>query len=242
MGDAEVGGVIPADVILGGARAAVFPRHVILSGARAAGGVEGSPASLEPLGFARSGERGDAQAGASPRSRPRVCVSACLLGERCRWDGGSKEVAGLVDALAALRCEVVPVCPEVLGGLPTPREPAEIRGDRVVTRGGTDVTAEFKLGARDALALLDLDGAGIDAALLQPRSPSCGVGQVYDGSFTGRLVPGDGVFARRLRAAGVPCLDGTKVPRPNVPRPNVPSDAGDGALPDSGEPLDLPDA
>lgn len=223
MGDSEAGEVIPADVIL--------------SGARAAGGAEGSSARASSLGPARDGERGTSQVVASTRSRTRVCVSACLLGERCRWDGGSTEVAGLVDALAALRCEVIPVCPEVLGGLPTPREPAEIRGDRVVTRGGTDVTAAFELGARRALALLDLDGAGIDAALLQPRSPSCGVGQVYDGSFTGRLVPGDGVFTRRLRAAGVPCLDGTKVPRPNVP-----SDAGDGALPDSGEPLDLPDA
>ena len=211
---------------------------VILSGAFEERGVEGSPTRERSLDFARDDGEGFApRDDVSSRSRPRICVSACLLGERCRWDGGSKEVAGLAETLAAAGCEAISVCPEVLGGLPTPREPAEIRGGRVVTRSGADVTAEFELGARRALERLDLGGAGITATLLQPRSPSCGVDQVYDGSFTGRLVPGDGIFTQLLRAAGVPCLDGTKVPRSFVP-----SDAGDGAFADSGEPLDLPDA
>ena len=141
----------------------------------------------------------------------RVCVSACLLGERCRYDGSSKLEPSLVRALEESGCEVVPVCPEVLGGLPTPRPASEIRGARVYTVEGADVTAAFERGRDAALAALDLDGKGIDLAILQPKSPSCGVTRVYDGTFSGRLVPGCGVFARALLSRGITCLDGTDV-------------------------------
>ena len=130
----------------------------------------------------------------------RILGSACLLGCRCRCDGASKPVAG-IEMLAACHT-LVPVCPEQLGGLPTPRPPAERRGDRVVTRGGGDVTAQYCRGAEEALRLCRL--LGCQAALLKERSPSCGCGAVYDGSFTGTLVPGDGVTAELLRQAGVP--------------------------------------
>ncbi len=130
----------------------------------------------------------------------RLLVSACLLGCACRYDGGSKPCE------AALRLaekhELFPVCPEQLGGLPTPRPPAEIRGERVVSREGADVTAAYQKGAEEALRLCRLLRA--DGAVLKARSPSCGKGQVYDGSFSGALAPGDGIAARLLQAHGIP--------------------------------------
>ena len=129
-----------------------------------------------------------------------VVVSACLLGEKCKWDGGtnfSPEVA----VLAAGR-NVIPVCPETAGGLPVPRLPAEIREGSVVRRDGVSVDAAFRGGAEKCLA--HCAGAEIDCAILKARSPSCGSGQVYDGSFSGRLVPGDGVFAAMLKEKGIP--------------------------------------
>lgn len=94
-----------------------------------------------------------------------------------------------------------PVCPEVLGGLPTPRVPSEIRGGRVVAKDGTDVTGAFTCGAEEALRLALENGC--TAAILKARSPSCGSGEIYDGSFTGTRVPGEGVFARMARKAGL---------------------------------------
>ena len=124
-------------------------------------------------------------------------MSACLLGECCKYSGGHNLVPALVEALQGY--EVVPVCPEMLGGLACPRDPAEIVGGRVVSRNEVDVTEEYELGAARALEL----ARGCDAAVLQPRSPSCGVHQVYDGGFSGALVPGSGLFARALARAGV---------------------------------------
>ena len=130
---------------------------------------------------------------------PVVLVSACLLGARCRYAGDGKRLGGL-DAL--MRCaQIVPVCPEIYGGLPTPRAPAERRGDRVINRDGADVTAEFERGAQEALELAELFGARF--ALLKERSPSCGSGEIYDGSFGGVRVNGDGVAAALLKAHGV---------------------------------------
>lgn len=132
-------------------------------------------------------------------NRPVALVSACLLGAACRYDGGSNPCPRLA-AVAAL-AQLVPVCPEQLGGLPTPRAPAERVDGRVLTRDGADVTAAFHRGAEQARRLADFFGARY--ALLKARSPSCGAGAVYDGSFSGRLVPGDGVAARLLREAGL---------------------------------------
>ena len=126
----------------------------------------------------------------------RILISACLLGARCRYDGVSKLQPWISDL--AERHILVPVCPEQLGGLPTPRPPAERRGDRVMTRDGGDVTAQYRRGAEEALRLCRL--LGCEAALLKERSPSCGSGMVYDGTFTGVLTAGEGVTAELLRA------------------------------------------
>ena len=130
----------------------------------------------------------------------RLLISACLLGCRCRYDGASKRHP-MAEALAC-RHALVPVCPEQLGGLATPRPPAERRGDRVVTREGGDVTEAYRRGAEEALRLCRLTGC--EAAVLKERSPSCGRDSVYDGTFSGTLRPGDGVTAELLRAAGIP--------------------------------------
>ena len=130
----------------------------------------------------------------------RLLISACLLGCACRYDGGSKPCRA---ALAlAKKHELVPVCPEQLGGLPTPRPPAEIRGDRVMNHLGQDVTDAYQKGAAEALKLCRV--LNCQGAVLKARSPSCGCGQVYDGSFSGALIPGDGITARTLKAAGIP--------------------------------------
>ena len=105
----------------------------------------------------------------------------------------------LLDALPRLR--LVPVCPEILGGLPTPRTPSERQGERVVSKPGADVTAAYQKGAEEALRLARLFGCR--KALLKERSPSCGRGQIYDGSFSGRLIPGAGVTARLLEQEGI---------------------------------------
>lgn len=105
----------------------------------------------------------------------------------------------LLDALPRLR--LVPVCPEILGGLPTPRTPSERQGERMVSKTGADVTAAYRKGAEEALRLARLFGCR--KALLKERSPSCGRGQIYDGSFSGRLIPGDGVTARLLEQEGI---------------------------------------
>ncbi|MFE7565097.1 DUF523 domain-containing protein [Kitasatospora sp. NPDC057500] len=139
----------------------------------------------------------------------KVLVSACLAGVPCRYDGRAK-AARVVDELVAGGRAVV-VCPEGAGGLPTPRPAAEIVGGdgadvldgraRVVDATGADRTEEFTAGARAALAAAG--AAGARRAVLMARSPSCGCGQVYDGTFGGTLRPGDGVTAALLRRAGI---------------------------------------
>ena len=121
-----------------------------------------------------------------------LLVSACLLGLRCRYDGQSKRMDGLERLLAL---------PISLGGLPTPRMPAERQGERVRALDGRDVTENYRRGAEEALRLAQLLGAR--TALLKERSPSCGCGAIYDGSFTGALVPGRGVAAALLQESGI---------------------------------------
>ena len=129
----------------------------------------------------------------------RVLVSACLLGARCRYDGACKPLPGLERLLDA--ADPVPVCPEQLGGLPTPRTPAERCGRFVVARDGTDVTAQYERGAQEALRLAQLTGCTL--ALLKEKSPSCGCGRIYDGTHTGTLTGGNGVTAELLLQNGV---------------------------------------
>ena len=137
----------------------------------------------------------------------RILISACLLGCRCRYDGASKPQPWI--AALAERHELVPVCPEQLGGLPTPRPPAERWGDRVVTREGGDVTVQYRRGAEETLRLCSL--LGCEAALLKERSPSCGGGTVYDGTFTGSLTAGDGITAELLRAHHIPVYGESRI-------------------------------
>ena len=137
-----------------------------------------------------------------------ILVSACLLGENCKYNGGNnrnERVLRYVDGH-----EVIPVCPEMLGGLPSPRKPVEWVGDRVLTRDGDDCTEAFRLGVARALAMMD--GHRVDLAILQSRSPTCGVKQIYDGTFSGVRVDGMGALARALKALGVPLMDAEDVP------------------------------
>ena len=138
----------------------------------------------------------------------RLLVSACLLGLCCRYDGQSKADENVLALLKGYT--LVPVCPEQLGGLPTPRCPCEIRGDRVIARDGTDRTAEYRRGAEEALRLCRLFFC--EAAVLKARSPSCGAGQVYDGEFTGTLRAGNGVTAGLLIQSGVPVYTEENLP------------------------------
>ena len=128
-----------------------------------------------------------------------ILVSACLLGCACRYDGRSKPYP-LAQELAK-RGLAVPVCPEQLGGLTTPRLPSERQGERVVMQDGRDVTEEYRRGAAETLRLAELYGC--TAAVLKERSPSCGCGRVYDGTVTGTLTEGDGVTAEVLKARGI---------------------------------------
>ena len=133
----------------------------------------------------------------------KVVVSACLLGENCKYNGGnnlSKTVAQFVRGK-----EVIPVCPEVLAGLGIPRIPIEICGDRVLSRDGIDVTEQLDRAVAEILERLRNED--VDCVILKSRSPTCGVRQVYDGSFTGTLVDGAGVLAKALMEKDYRVLD-----------------------------------
>ena len=136
-----------------------------------------------------------------------ILVSACLLGCPCRYDGKSKPN----DAVLALMEQhtLIPICPEQMGGLATPRVPAERRGDGVFTETGGDVTAQYRRGAEEALRLAKLYGC--THAILKERSPSCGSGQIYDGSFSRTLMDGDGVTAQLLKENGITVLGESEV-------------------------------
>ncbi len=127
-----------------------------------------------------------------------ILVSACLLGIYCRYDGRC-ETDERVMALAQDHV-LIPVCPEQLGGLPTPRSAVELLDGRAVTSDGTDLTEAFERGAQQALRVARLTGARV--AVLQPRSPSCGRGIIYDGTFSGRRIEGDGALTQYLKAQG----------------------------------------
>jgi uncharacterized protein YbbK (DUF523 family) len=146
--------------------------------------------------------------GRSQTDRPALLVSACLVGVRCNHEGGHSRRPA-VEALAATH-RLVPICPEVCGGLSTPRPAAERRGDRVVNADGDDVTDEYARGARAAVELAQAIGA--TRAVLKARSPSCGSAQVYDGSFSRTLRTGYGVTADALRAVGIEVLSEDEVP------------------------------
>lgn len=128
-----------------------------------------------------------------------LLISACLLGVPCRYDGASKPVPRI--ELLTERFVLVPVCPEQLGGLPTPRTPAERCGSCVLTRDGRDVTENYLRGAQEALRIARITGC--QTALLKAKSPSCGCGRIYDGTHTGTLTDGNGVTAALLMRNGI---------------------------------------
>lgn len=131
--------------------------------------------------------------------KEKLLLSACLLGRSCKYNGGSNYIPA-VEALGD-RYELIPVCPECLGGLPVPRDPSERVGNKVLSKSGADVTAAFTEGAERTLEAAREHGAAL--ALLKERSPSCGCGTIYDGTFTGTVVPGNGVTAELLLENGV---------------------------------------
>ena len=130
-----------------------------------------------------------------------LLISLCLLGEPCRYDGKSVPMSGEVIERLKEKYILVPVCPEQAGGLPTPRIPAERNGELVVRRDGIDVTAEYAKGAETALSLCRKHNISI--ALMKAKSPSCGAGLIYDGTFSGTLTAGDGVTAALLSENGI---------------------------------------
>ncbi|MDD5907063.1 MAG: DUF523 domain-containing protein [Clostridia bacterium] len=131
-----------------------------------------------------------------------ILVSACLLGCPCRYDGTAKADPRVLSLME--RHTLIPVCPEQLGGLPTPRLPSERREGGVFDRGGMDVTVQYRQGAEEVLRLARLYGC--THAVLKERSPSCGSGQIYNGSFSHVLVPGSGVAAELLAQNGITVL------------------------------------
>jgi len=131
-----------------------------------------------------------------------ILVSACLLGVNCKYDG-KNNLREEVKALMASHT-LVPFCSEVYGGMPTPRIPSERRGDKVINAKGHDVTEYFYKGAEEALKLAK--DFNCKYAILKAKSPSCGYGKIYDGSFTGTLTDGDGVTAELLRKHGITVL------------------------------------
>lgn len=128
-----------------------------------------------------------------------IAVSACLLGYKCRYDGKTNKN----DLVIALGKEhnLCPICPEVYGNLGTPRSPSEIIGDKVFNKDGIDVTDNFNNGANLAYKIVEM--RGIKYAILKAKSPSCGKGLVYDGTFSGKLCEGDGVTTKLFKEKGI---------------------------------------
>ncbi|BCN30673.1 DUF523 domain-containing protein [Anaeromicropila herbilytica] len=136
-----------------------------------------------------------------------ILVSACLLGIPCRYDGSDKEILDVVNLKE--KHNLIPICPEELGGLTTPRDPSEIRDGKVYSKMGIDVTKEFEAGARKILEIAK--EYHCELAILKERSPSCGYGKVYDGTFQGKLVDGSGKAAELLAKEGIKVIGESKV-------------------------------
>ena len=133
----------------------------------------------------------------------RVLVSACLLGYNCKYNGKNNLNSKIVELLKTH--EVIPVCPEMFGGLSCPRIPCEKVGDRILDKEGNDCTKQFITGAEEALNIAK--EKQVDFAILQKRSPSCGNSVIYDGTFKGNLIAGNGVFAQKLQSLNIPIME-----------------------------------
>lgn len=133
----------------------------------------------------------------------KIIVSACLVGDNCKYNGGNNFNQKMMGFLQSH--EMIKVCPEVLGGLPIPRPSAEIVDGQVMNTEGKNITKEFSLGAQKAFEIVQKENP--DLIILQSRSPSCGIKQIYDGTFSGTKIPGQGLFAELCIKAGYKVLD-----------------------------------
>ena len=136
-----------------------------------------------------------------------ILVSACLLGEPCRYDGKSKPCERVIALKGTYN--LIPICPEVMGGLPTPRTPSEICGERVLMKDGRDVTENYNRGAQKALESARENACTV--AILKEKSPSCGSGLIHNGLFDGGLVKGDGITTQLLKQNGIRVLGESEI-------------------------------
>ena len=127
--------------------------------------------------------------------KEKILVSACLLGTNCKYNGENNYSKEIMEFLKDY--EIIPVCPEIMGGLPTPRPASEIVGNKVMTINNNDVTQNYQKGAEETLKIAQL--LGVKKALLKAKSPSCGNGKIYDGTFSGILIDGDGITTKLLK-------------------------------------------
>lgn len=137
----------------------------------------------------------------------KILVSACLLGENCKYSGDNNKCEDVLKL--GEKHKLVPICPECFGGLPIPRVPSEIKNGRVYSKTGKDLTDEFHDGAEKALYVAEESGCQL--AILKERSPSCGFGKIYDGSFTGKIVDGNGITAQLLYDHGITILGESQI-------------------------------
>ncbi|MFA6624303.1 MAG: DUF523 domain-containing protein [Bacilli bacterium] len=136
-------------------------------------------------------------------NKEKILISACLLGQKVRYDGESKPVRGIMEL--AKFYDLIPMCPELSGGLKIPRAPSEIIGDKVMSKNGRDVTDNYNAGAYWASSICRL--YNVKLAVLKQRSPSCGSKVIHDGSFTDKVIPGKGITVRKLEKMGVKVID-----------------------------------
>ena len=136
-------------------------------------------------------------------NEPKILVSACLLGENCKYNGGNNFAPAVAEFLKGR--EVLAVCPEMMAGMGCPRTPIEIVNGVLMDRDGNNVDQAMRKAVAQAMDAIRSEN--IQCAILQSRSPTCGVNQVYDGTFSGRLIPGSGIFAQALKDAGYQVLD-----------------------------------
>lgn len=137
----------------------------------------------------------------------KILVSACLLGENCKYSGGNNKCDEIIEL--GKKHKLIPICPECFGGLPIPRVPSEIKNGRVYAKTGENLTDEFNDGAEKALYVAEESGCQL--AILKERSPSCGFGEIYDGSFSGKTIRGNGITAQLLYDHGIVILGETKI-------------------------------
>ncbi|MCI1820977.1 MAG: DUF523 domain-containing protein [Megasphaera sp.] len=140
-----------------------------------------------------------------------VLISACLLGQYCRYDGTIKNYTVVRTLLQSRHIHLIPICPEQSGGLATPREPAECSNGRVITQSGIDVTAAYHKGAAEAVKMARLFHCSY--AVLKEKSPTCGSGNIYDGSFSHTIVSGDGIAVQYLKKAGISVIGESEMVR-----------------------------